>query len=113
MSQEQTQMTADPKRSKMVAPGKTYKIQMVRDAEIETPKGERRIAKEGEVVEVTAACARELLMTKIKGMYTHAGESSHGELETIVRAKPFKGVVKKKDAEEGSEESLDNLYETS
>lgn len=101
-----------PKKTKMVAgKKKSYRIKMMRDAQVTLTDGTVRIAQYGEVLDVTKECAIELLGTKIDGYYTHSGESTSNQKEAIYRAIPFKEEIKPQ-VEKSPEMDLDSLYES-
>jgi hypothetical protein len=109
-----TEMTAPemPKKTKLVSgKGKTYKIKIVRDCQVELADGTVRVAVAGEVVDVTKQCALDLLGTKISGYYTHVGEIEGGTKEAIYRAVPYKGDEKPA-VQKTIEMDLDSLYES-
>jgi hypothetical protein len=108
-------MSADPKRTKMVAPmekkkAKLYKVEIQRDVEVMFPDGSKKICVPGEVVEVEESMARLLLTTKLQGTYKHSGESDSRDRHVLVYGKPFKGE-KKMTKEEAEQADLDSLYQ--
>lgn len=100
--QNQTNLTQDPKRTKMVAPQPETKVKLRILREVMDPRdkdgiknGTAPLLMPGQVEEFPVDVAKELVSRKVKGMYDFSGERAETEKTKPIRfAEEFKEPVK-------------------